>query len=220
MSTVIEFTVPTDSCALGRPLGEDPETLLELDRIVPTGDTIMPFFWIWNRDVDAFVTAAEHEEAIERMTIVDQVENGALLAAQWNRDFAGTLFAIARSGGALLDAHATNGQWRFEVRFVDAAATADFRSFCQKREVPLTIERVTSAASPEDDRYGLTTEQREALTIAYRLGYFKEPRDATLSDIAAEIGISTRAVAGRLRRGQATLLEHTDLAARPTGVYK
>lgn len=215
MSTVIEFTVPTSECALGRPLGDDPEALLELDRIVPTDETIMPFFWVWNRDSEAFATAAEREEAIERLAIVDQVENGALFAARWNRDSAGTLFAISRSGGALLDARATNGQWRFEVRFADTDATTEFQTFCRDQGVPLTIERVASSSPPEDDRYGLTTEQREALSIAYRLGYFKEPRDATLGDIAAEIGISTRAVAGRLRRGQATLLERTDLAAQP-----
>jgi predicted DNA binding protein len=214
MSTVVEFTVPTTECALGRSLGDDPEALLELDRIVPTDETVMPFFWVWNRDPEAFVAAAEDEEAISRLTIVDRIENGALFAARWNRDAAGTLFAISRSEGALLDAHATNGQWCFEVRFADKAATTEFQTFCRDRGVPLTIERVTSSSPHEDSRDGLTTEQREALSIAYRLGHFKEPRDATLGDIAAEIGISTRAVAGRLTRGQSTLLERTNLVAQ------
>lgn len=215
MSTVIEFTIPRSACALGRSLGEDPDALLELDRIIPTDTTIMPFFWVWNRDPDQFAKVARTEAAIDQLAVVDQVEDGALFAARWNRDRAGALFAIARSDGALLDARATHEQWRFEVRFADATATTEFRTFCTKREVPLTIRRVSSSAPREDGRYGLTTEQREALSIAYRLGYFEEPRRATLGDIATEIGISTRAVAGRLKRGQSTLLEHTDLAAYP-----
>lgn len=217
MSTVIEFTVPAEACALGRSLGDDPRARLELDRVVPTGDTVMPFFWVWNRDPDAFVEAARDEEAIEEVTIVDRVDDGALLSARWNREAAGTLFAIARTQGALLDARVANGEWRFEVRFDDTASTAEFRQFCADYGVPLSIQRVASASPREDDRFGLTTEQREALTIAYEQGYFAEPRSATLEDVANALGISPRAVAGRLRRGQATLLERTGLSAPSEG---
>ncbi|WP_122089497.1 helix-turn-helix domain-containing protein [Halalkalicoccus subterraneus] len=216
MSTVIEFTVPAEDCALGRALGDDPSASLELDRIVPTDDTVMPFFWVWNRDPEAFLATASDEPAIEAVSVVEQVDGGALLSAHWNREEAGTLFAIARSEGALLDARVTNRTWRFEVRFADAAATAAFRQFCADRDVSLSIERVATA-SPRDDDYGLTAEQREALATAYERGYFAEPRGATLEDIADAIGISPRAVAGRLRRGQATLLEHTGLLTPSEG---
>ncbi len=215
MSTRIEFTVPTRACALGRSLGGEPGARLELDRIVPTDDTIMPYFWVTGRDPEAFVTAASDERAIDAISIVDAVEDGTLFAARWNHEEAGTLFAIARSGGVLLDAGATSERWRFEVRFDDRAAVAAFRSFCDERGVALSVERVTTASSREDDRYGLTAEQREALAVAYQRGYFAEPRRATLEDVAREIGISPRALAGRLRRGQAKLLERTDLTALP-----
>lgn len=215
MSTVIEFTVPASSCALGRSLGDDPDALLELDRVVPTDDTVMPFFWVWHLDPETFAAAAESEPAIEELSIVDRVEDGTLFAARWNREAAGTLFAIVRSEGSLLGARATAVEWQFEVRFADRAATAAFREFCEERGVPLSLTRVTTAATPENDRYGLTDDQRDALATAYRRGYFEEPRRATLEDVAAELGISARAVAGRIRRGQATLLERTGLAADP-----
>ncbi|WP_331234661.1 helix-turn-helix domain-containing protein [Natronorarus salvus] len=215
MSTRIEFTVPTSACALGRSLGGEPGARLELDRIVPTDDTVMPFFWVWNRDPELFAAAARDERAIDEISIVERVEGGTLFAARWNHEEAGTLFAIARSEGALLDARATTERWRFEVRFVDRAAAGAFRTFCAERGVPLSIERVTTASPREDDRYGLTDEQREALAVAYQRGYFEEPRRATLEDVAREIGITPRALAGRLRRGQATLLERTDLTALP-----
>ncbi|KYH26357.1 HTH DNA binding domain protein [Halalkalicoccus paucihalophilus] len=215
MSTVIEFTVPASSCALGRSLGNDPAALLELDRVVPTDDTVMPFFWVWNLDPEVFAAAAETEAAIEKLTVVDRVEEGTLFAARWNRESAGTLFAIVRSEGTLLEARATCEEWYFEVRFADRAATAEFRTFCRERDVPLVLHRLSTSCSPEPERYGLTAEQREALAVAYRRGYFEEPRGATLGDIAEELGISARAVAGRLRRGQATLLEHAGLTAFP-----
>ncbi len=215
MSTVIEFTVPASACALGRSLGDESDARLELDRVVPTDDAVMPFFWVWNRDPEAFVAAAEAERAIEEISVIDRIDGGTLLAARWNREAAGTLFAIVRSGGTLLDARATPHEWRFEVRFADADATGTFREFCRSREVPLTIERVSTSPSHREDRYGLTDEQHEALSVAYQRGYFEEPRRATLSDVAEELGISPRAVAGRLRRGQTVLLERTGLAAYP-----
>ncbi|ADJ14597.1 helix-turn-helix domain-containing protein [Halalkalicoccus jeotgali] len=215
MSTVIEFTVPADSCSLGRALGGESEALIEIDRIVPTDDTILPFFWVWGRDPEAFVASANDEPAIDRITLVDRVEDGALFSVRWNREEAGTLFAISRSEGALLDARATPEEWHFEVRFAERTDVTDFRSFCEDRNVPLTIERVIPTHTPDEDRYGLTAEQQEALTVAYRQGYFEEPRSVTLQEVAAELGISPRAVAGRLRRGQAALLEHIGLSSYP-----
>jgi predicted DNA binding protein len=214
MSIVIEFTVPADSCALGRSLGSDPNALLELDRIVPTDDSVMPFFWVWGRDAETFAAAARTEPAIDRIAVVDRVDGGALLAAEWNPDAAGTLRSIAEADGTLLDAHATNTEWRFEVRFADAAATSEFRRLCRERGVPLALARVTTSPESPDHRYGLTPEQREALVVAYGMGFFEEPRRATLADVADELGISPRAVTGRLRRGQSALLEHTGVLAR------
>jgi predicted DNA binding protein len=215
MSTRIEFTVPASACALGRALAGEPGARLELDRIVPTDDTIMPFFWVWNRDPEAFAAVARGEPSIDEISVVESVEDGTLFAARWNHEAAGTLFAIARSGGVLLEAGATSEQWRFEVRFDDRGATSAFRTFCTDRGVPLSIDRVTTAISRGEDGYGLTAEQREALAVAYQRGYFEEPRRATLTDVASEIGISPRALAGRLRRGQARLLERTDLTVLP-----
>lgn len=215
MSVVIEFTVPAESCALGRSLGGDPDALLELDRIVPTDGTVMPFFWLWTTDVEGFTGAARAEPAIDRLIPVDRVDGGTLFSAEWNPDAAGTLFAIAETGGAVLDARANVTEWTFEVRFTDSTSTSEFRSLCRKREVPISISRVSTTSEPPDRCYGLTVEQREALAVAYRLGYFEEPRQATLEDLAAELDVSPRAVAGRLRRGQATLLERTGLMDHP-----
>lgn len=219
MSVVIEFTVPANACALGRSLGDDPTALLELDRIVPTDDTVMPFFWVWGEDVEGFGEAARAEPAIDRLTAVDTVDGGTLFAARWNPDAAGTLRGIAETEGALLDAHATSVEWRFEVRFADAAATGEFQRLCRERGVPLSVERVTNSPEPPDHHYGLTPEQREALVVAYGMGFFEEPRRATLEEVADEIGISARAVAGRLRRGQTALLERTGLTDLPEEAF-
>jgi biotin operon repressor len=60
----------------------------------------------------------------------------------------------------------------------------------------------------------LTEEQRETLVLAYERGYFAEPRGTSLEDLAAELGISPTAVAGRLKRGMRALVGMTVVSDR------
>lgn len=59
-----------------------------------------------------------------------------------------------------------------------------------------------------------TEQQREALVAAYEGGYFTEPRETSLEGLAAELGISPTAVAGRLKRGMRSLIRTTILLDR------
>ncbi|MGM0606491.1 MAG: bacterio-opsin activator domain-containing protein [Halobacteriota archaeon] len=212
MSIEVEFTVPAAKCALGRSLGGDPDVRIEIDRIVPTGETIMPFFWLWGGDCDDFERVAKTEPGIDDISVVDTVENGALFRATWNTDVASTLKAIENADGVLLGARADHVGWRFEVRFPSTDHTSLFNEYCAENSDKIEIVRVTPTTGRDHGTgFGLTDAQSEALAVAYRLGYFNEPREATLEAVAAELDISPRAVAGRLRRGQAALLEHTGL---------
>lgn len=60
-----------------------------------------------------------------------------------------------------------------------------------------------------------TEEQREALVAAYDQGYFAEPREASLAELAESLDLSPTAVAGRLRRGMKSTLEMTLVAEDP-----
>lgn len=54
-----------------------------------------------------------------------------------------------------------------------------------------------------------TDQQREALITAYHAGYFSEPRETSLDEIATELDISPTAAAGRLKRGMQSLIAMT-----------
>lgn len=55
----------------------------------------------------------------------------------------------------------------------------------------------------------LTEQQRETLLFAYDRGYFEEPRRTSLEELAGEMGLSSTAVGGRIRRGVNALVEAT-----------
>lgn len=54
--------------------------------------------------------------------------------------------------------------------------------------------------------HDLTPEQRDTLLTALERGYFEEPREITLQELAEVLDLSPTAVSGRMRRGQATLV--------------
>ena len=45
MSVIAEYSIPVSDFPLDRALSAVPNVLVELERIVPTGDGTMPFFW-------------------------------------------------------------------------------------------------------------------------------------------------------------------------------
>nr|WP_256487766.1 MULTISPECIES: helix-turn-helix domain-containing protein [unclassified Haladaptatus] len=55
----------------------------------------------------------------------------------------------------------------------------------------------------------MTDEQREALATAFASGYFRVPRETSLSELAETLDISPQAASGRLRRGLERMLGAT-----------
>lgn len=55
----------------------------------------------------------------------------------------------------------------------------------------------------------LTPEQRETLLFAFEQGYFKEPRETSLEELADRMELSSTAVGGRIRRGVNALVRAT-----------
>lgn len=55
----------------------------------------------------------------------------------------------------------------------------------------------------------LTPEQRETLLFAHREGYFEEPRETSLEELAGKMELSSTAVGGRIRRGVNALVKTT-----------
>jgi hypothetical protein len=71
------------------------------------------------------------------------------------------------------------------------------------------VRRLTTGGPsvvPVVDR--LTDRQRQVLSIALEVGYYDEPRRASLEDVAAEAGLATGTVAEHVRKAETKLVEH------------
>ncbi|SEO82857.1 Predicted DNA binding protein, contains HTH domain [Halogranum amylolyticum] len=115
---------------------------------------------------------------------------------------------VAKLGGLMLEAESTHGAWRVRLRLPDREAVASLWEFCE--EEGMSFELVQLFRQDDHDlgiQPNLTEAQRIALVTAHREGYFEEPRETSLEELADELDISPTAVGGRLRRGISRLIE-------------
>lgn len=122
-------------------------------------------------------------------------------------DLAG-LKALATADAIIERITVVPGGWRQTGWFADRDAFRKFSSFWQ-RNADFRLHRLTQDGESEPPGNGLTDRQHEALRIAYEMGYFDIPRQASLEEVAAELDLSPSSVSERLRRAQTQLIEET-----------
>jgi predicted DNA binding protein len=84
-----------------------------------------------------------------------------------------------------------------------------------ENEVIVHINRIYTFTEETDRRrqFGLSSEQREALVLALRRGYFTSPSEVSLDELADELDITKQAVSDRIRRGNEKVLKTTLLSS-------
>lgn len=201
MSIVAEFTMPARALPAGDALVERPNIRIELERIVPTRESALPFFWVWGPEPEAFMEEAGTDPNVAKVELLDVVENGALFRAEWTPD-AALIRGIEQLDATIVQATGTADHWRFEVRTQERAAFKGFQEVFQDHGISVDLNRLYDLDELVDgDGQSLTPEQRETLLTAYREGYFDQPRKITQEELSEQFEVSGRAVSDRLRRG-------------------
>jgi predicted DNA binding protein len=108
---------------------------------------------------------------------------------------------ISAANGLILDMENDGRAWLLTVWLPERTDLAPLWDYAQENDIDIELLRVNEYAGLGDTDAGLTDSQREALLVAFETGYFEEPRNATLSDVAADLDISQPAASGLLRRG-------------------
>lgn len=210
MATEATFTVPSTAFPLGSIFEQLPGVTVELERIIPSRDVVVPYFWVRGRPVDDVEAAFAEHPGVNDIKLVDSIDDQYLLRVEWAMDYDGVLATLTEIGLALIEAVGTNEQWTFDVRGDERDDVADFQRRCRDLDIPITLTRIHALTPLDPDvGAGLTDPQREALTLAYERGYFNTPRDCTMAEIGEELGITQQAVASRLRRGIEQILGET-----------
>jgi len=186
------------------------DVTIELDRIVPTGEAVIPYFWISADDTYELATDLSADLGIKQIKVIDQVKKQMFVRIDWNLKYESVLTAIINTEINLLSGIGNEKQWTFEVRATEQQDLSDFQTYCYDHDIPIELTELHAVSSFKSDReYDLTDGQQEALVLAYLNGYFDSPRNATQTNLASELGISRQAVSSRLQRGMRRLIVST-----------
>lgn len=209
MATVLEFSSPADEFPLGSVFETLPDVTVELERLIPHGDILIPYFWVRGGEAEDIEAAFAAHEGLASIKLIDAVESQYLMRAEWAEEHFGIMSALTEANVILLKGIGQQSGWEFEVRGETREAISEFQSSCQEHEIQIDITAVHSLLPMQGDGYELTDRQREALVLAFERGYFNSPRETSLEEIADELGITQQSLSSRLRRGHRQLIAKT-----------
>ncbi|MWG34206.1 helix-turn-helix domain-containing protein [Halomarina oriensis] len=208
MIVIADISVSADQFPLGRILEAYPSVEIELERLVPLQDGIIPLFWVSDGDSAAIEETLRDDPLTNSVTRLTQTNSRVLFEVEWGPEVNGLVQALLRSDARLLAAEGTADIWDFRIQFDTRADMAHFRRLCTDAEISLTLRRLYNPMLPEESG-ALSNEQYEALVTAFRAGYFEVPRASKMSDLAAGFGVSDSAFSQRIRRGISSLIAET-----------
>lgn len=210
MSVVARFEVPATAFALGEALTVGGTVDVRLDTVAPLGQPLPPQVWVDSEHAPRVEAALDESALVDRHTRVGEMDGATLIAVEVVAGDGGFVDILGATDATVLDAACEDGRWALRIRFPDFTAVSTFYNRCVEADVSLDVRQVHDMADEGNDRpYGLTDQQRQTLRIALDSGYFAIPREATLMDLADELGISDTAASQRIRRGLAALVAAT-----------
>ena len=213
MSVIAELQVDPNDFELGRILEMSHRATVELETMVPLGETAVPFFRIHDEVRETFEESVRNHPSVDRLREVDRFNGETLYALSWTTSRDHFFNAMHETSAQLMNARGTADGWDIEIRFPSHEALARFHKVCDDAHIDLTVVRIYNPTKPGTGPwFGLSPEQRETLVRAVEGGYYSIPRRLSTIDLAEEFDISDQAVTERLRRAIVTLVEHTLMA--------
>lgn len=202
MNIDVTFAVPETDFRLGRLLGRAPVRAVRLLDFVPVE---RPYLWVESTDFDEVEATLEADDAVDGVRSLATADGRRLYAIDW-RDDADSFLRDCSEQGIRIERADVGDPWLFRALVPDRRALSRLQASCATDGVDLSFRTLREPRPADSDSDGLTRAQREALEVASEAGYFECPREAMLSDLSAELGITTQAVSDRLRRGIRTLV--------------
>ncbi|MFC7202156.1 helix-turn-helix domain-containing protein [Haloferax namakaokahaiae] len=208
MIPIVDITVRADDFELGRLLEELPQIHVELERIVPLQDSIIPLFWTSNGKRNEVISILEQSPLTEEVRYLTEDGKRQLFEVRWSADVNGLIQSMVETNARLLEGESIGEGWDFRLQFPSHDELKRFRDSCTEKEIPIILRRIYNPHFPTEGN-AMTAEQHEAILTAYERGYFDVPRGTSLSELAGVYGISDSAYSQRLRRGISSLIYST-----------
>jgi predicted DNA binding protein len=209
MATIVRGSVPSEEFALHDTLTSLSGIEVETERLVESGENVMPLLWARGADDDAIQEAFAADSSVENLSLLTTFNNEQLYQMEWTTEIELLVQMLARVEATVLDAYGGGGRenWYLRILYPTRAAVTDTQRFCETEGLTFNVDTVRELGGEPAGRFGLSSKQYEALRRAVEAGYYDVPRAAYLEDVAEALAISDGAVSQRLRRGTKALVE-------------
>jgi predicted DNA binding protein len=166
------------------------------------------FFWVEASDFDAVETAFEADHTVESFTSIAGSDSRRTYRIQYSDGAKLISPSVVETGGLVLESRSHANGWILELQLESHETLEELSDFADRQSIQFDVRELRQEDDTETDReFGLTERQAEALVNAHLHGYYDDPRETSLEEIATFLDISQTAVSGRLRRGSARLIE-------------
>jgi predicted DNA binding protein len=160
------------------------------------------FYHVESSDFRQFEDGLRNDHTVGEFERVIETRDGkAIYSFEYTDEAKVFSPVISTANGVVLDMENDGNAWIFTVWMPERTNLADLWDTARRHDIDIELLRVNEYASLGNTDAGLTDSQREALLVALKAGYFEEPRNATLGEVATELDISQPAAGGLLRRG-------------------
>lgn len=152
----------------------------------------------------------DSDPTIERYKMVEWTDDAGIYYLEHTEDTLLISTVVTDVNGFLVHTETKGNGWLARLLLPDREALTTIWEYASEQDITLDIiEIYGNNSSTGEQSYGLTDQQRTALQTAYRMGYFHEPRETSLEELAAEMDLSSTAISGRVRRGMRNLIAAT-----------
>lgn len=173
------------------------------------GSTVFPFLIEYDdrRDLEE---SLDEDPTVAGYELVEWVEEAGVYYIHHTPETKLISQAVTDANGFLVHSETENDGWLVRMLLPDRGALNVVWEHALENDISLNIiEIYGNERATVDASFGLTDEQRTALKLAYEKGYYVEPREMSLDELAEELGLSSTAMSGRLRRGMRNLIAAT-----------
>lgn len=207
---IVTVTLPPEAVALEHTLREVPELVVEAERIAAhSTNWTMPCLWMASPDFENVDAVLADDPTVHEVKETHEFVQEKYYNIEWSDDVISRVDAYVDEEASILEARASDGRWRMRIRFVSRKQFACFRDYLEEQRYSFQVLDFTEPRAPRQSVGELTTNQRDALAIAFERGYYDVPRAITARDLAEELDMSHQSLSELLRRGAANLIRST-----------
>ncbi|SEL22710.1 helix-turn-helix domain-containing protein [Haloferax larsenii] len=213
----VELGLPLRGTYLGSILAESDDLLIQFVGGIPMSDEPVPYFVAFGSDAPLVDEFLDTNPDVDRFELTAAGPDERLYRCWWRFQEKGIVSTIRDFDGIVRRMEGTKDGWTLSIFFPSNEKTAEFHDACLERGLDIDVKRVEPSHVDRRrlHRRTLSNKQLDALRLAFERGYFETPKEASLSEIAAELGISEQALSQRLRRATRHIVESL-LASEPT----